>query len=83
LRGEAEGPSAAERVLERLTLPEKKPEPQVAAVAPTEKIDSAKLDALAEAKKEPAPSPRVETPPPEDVLEQADKKLSGLLGDKS
>ncbi|HOK78038.1 MAG TPA: ABC transporter ATP-binding protein [Verrucomicrobiota bacterium] len=83
LRGEAEGPSAAERVLARLTLPEKKPEPQVAVVAPTEKIDSAKLEALAEAKKEPAPSPRVATPPPEDVLEQADKKLSDLLGDKS
>jgi ABC-2 type transport system ATP-binding protein len=84
LRGEAEGPSAAERVLERLTLPDKKPEPQqVAAAAPTEKIDSAKLDALVEAGKEPTPSPRVETPPPEDVLEKADKKLSDLLGDKS
>lgn len=83
LRGEAEGPSPAERVLERLTLPDKKPEPQVQVEAPTEKVDSAKLEALAEPKREPQPSPRVETPPPEDVLEQADKKLSDFLGGKS
>jgi len=83
LRGEAEGPSVADRALERLTVSDSKlPEP-VAVAAPAAPVDDARLASLAAAKSEPAAAPRVETPPPDKGLEQADQKLSELLGGKS
>jgi len=80
LRGEAEGPSQAERVLERLALPHAAPPLPVAVQAPEPAVDTAKLEALTHAP-EPAPAPKVETPPPAD-LEQANQKLAELLGGK-
>lgn len=82
LRGDADRPSEADRVLERLSLPTAVAEPAPAQVAPAgPKIDEARLTALAEARPEPAPeTSKVATPPPAD-LEKANEKLSGLLGD--
>jgi len=80
LRGEAEGPSQAERVLERLAQPHAAPPPPVVVQAPEPAVDTAKLEALTHAP-EPAPGPKVETPPPAD-LEQANRKLAELLGGK-
>jgi len=48
--------------------------------APEPAVDTAKLEALAHGP-EPAPAPKVETPPPAD-LEQANQKLAVLLGGK-
>ncbi len=82
LRGEAEGPATADRVLDRFTLPEPAPQPGVEVAAPVETADTARLAALAEPKPEPVVEPRVETPRPDTDLGGADKKLSELLGDK-
>jgi cell division septation protein DedD len=80
LRGEADAPSHAERVLERLTLPQAAPAPPVAVQAPEPAVDTAKLEALSH-RPEPAPTPKPETPPPAD-LERANQKLAALLGGK-
>jgi ABC-2 type transport system ATP-binding protein len=80
LRGEAEAPSPADRVLERLALPQAAPLPPVAVQAPEPAVDTAKLEALTRGP-EPAPAPKVETPPPAD-LEQANQKLAEILGGK-
>jgi len=83
LRGEAETVSAADRALERLTLPPAAPAPEVRVAAPTEPVDSARLAALAQPKPERAPAAEVQSPSPAGDLEQANEKLSGLLRGKS
>jgi ABC-2 type transport system ATP-binding protein len=78
LRGDAENVPAADKLLERLTVPAT-PEPaavmQSAAPAPT--IDQAKLESLSKAQPEPPPPPK---PAPAVDLKKADEKLSSLLG---
>jgi len=80
LRGDAEAPSQAEKVLERLTQPAATAEPKVAAPAPEETVDLGKLEGLtrpaetAPAKERPAAAVTA------DELEKANEKLSSLLG---
>ncbi len=79
LRGEAEAQSQAERILERLTQPAAAAEPKVATPKAEETVDLKKLEELARPK-ENAP---VEDKPAEAKaarLEQANEKLSSLLG---
>jgi ABC-2 type transport system ATP-binding protein len=82
LRGEAEGPSGADKVLERLTLPQAAAAPPPAAVA-TPTVDTAKLEALTQAAPSPQPAAAPERPSaaPAD-LAKANERLSGLLGGK-
>jgi ABC-2 type transport system ATP-binding protein len=83
LRGEAQGEPASDKVLERLTLPQAAaPAPVAASESSEAGLDEQKLDALTQ----PAPS----APMPAEAavpaaakleeLEQANEKLSGLLG---
>jgi len=77
LRGDAEGPSQPERILERLTQPAAAAEPKVATPQPEETIDLKKLEELARPKE----TASVEDKPAEAArLEQANEKLSSLLG---
>lgn len=81
LRGDADQPAIADRMLERLSLPQTAaPAPNAAAPAPAP-IDEAKLSALAQGRADVPAEPNVATPPPAE-LEQANEKLSGLLGDR-
>jgi hypothetical protein len=93
LRGEAEVKPAAEKVLERLTLPaaaEPKEEP-MPAVPSEPAVDTAKLAALGQSvapmTAPPSrvaadkPQPAEQAPKPED-LARANEKLSSLLGNK-
>jgi ABC-2 type transport system ATP-binding protein len=80
LKGEADAPSQADRILERLTLPQAAPEPLTEVKPPTPTVDEAKLQTLTKAEPE-SPAPRVSNPPPAD-LEKAEEKLSKLLGPK-
>jgi ABC-2 type transport system ATP-binding protein len=76
LRGEGEAQPSAEKLLERLTVPQERSVP--APLAPTEKVDQQKLEALTRpAAPEPAPVPEEERPRD---LQQANDKLSSLLG---
>jgi len=83
LRGDAETKPTAEKVLERLTLPQAAP----AAAAPVEAVppavDEKKLEAMTKvAEPSPAPSqPASAEAKPED-LSKADEKLAALLGKK-
>ena len=77
LRGDAEGPSQPERILERLTQPAAAAEPKVATPQPEETVDLKKLEELARPKE----TASVEDKPAEAArLEQANEKLSSLLG---
>ncbi len=80
LRGDAEAPSQAEKVLERLTQPAATAEPKVAAPAPEETVDLGKLEGLTR----PAETAPAEERPAAAVtaaeLEKANEKLSSLLG---
>ena len=82
LRGDAESPPTADRILERLTVPAASATVAPAAPpAPAPPIDEAKLESLA---KPAAPRPSVPAPapaPPAD-LGKANEKLSSLLGKK-
>ena len=82
LRGDAEAQPAAEKVLEKLTLPQAAPAATtpVAEVAPA--VDEKKLAALTKA--EPASQPAAPAPATEKPVDlaQADEKLSSLLGKK-
>ncbi len=80
LRGDAEAPSQAEKILERLTQPAAAAEPEIATPKAEETVDLKKLEELA--------GPKA-TAPVEDKsaeaakaagLEQANQKLSSLLG---
>jgi ABC-2 type transport system ATP-binding protein len=78
LRGDADAPSQAEKVLERLTLPAS-PAPYVVTPPPSETVDHKKLEELTK------PIPSAQPAEPETAsrpvdLEKADEKLSSLLG---
>jgi len=79
LRGEAEAKPAAERILERLTLPQAAPVAPVPAAESAPAVDEKKLEALTKAT-EPAPAAPEPAPVEAQVdLSQADEKLSSLL----
>jgi ABC-2 type transport system ATP-binding protein len=88
LRGGMEEKPDAEKLLEKLSLPQAAPAPAKAEAGPaTPKVDEQKLAALAQATPS-APAPAPASPPtaepavkPED-LSKADEKLSSLLGGK-
>jgi len=80
LRGEAETAPAADRVLERLTLPQAAPAAPAATTASAPGTDEKKLEALTQAQPAPAPAPAKEAEKVD--LAQADEKLSALLGGK-
>ena len=88
LRAGAEDRPAAEKVLEKLALPQAAQpvaEVKVAAPAPAPKVDEKKLEAMAKAA-EPAPSPVKPATAPEAKpvdLSKADEKLSSLLGKRN
>jgi len=85
LRAGAEERPPAEKVLERLTLPQAaQPVAQPAAAAATPKVDDKKLEALTKAA-EPTPVPAPPKLAAEEKsvdLSKADEKLSSLLGKK-
>ena len=85
LRGEADAPSRADRVLERLAAPAPAPTPVATVTTPAPRVDEAKLAALTQeavpAKAEPQPTPR--PAPTREDLERANEKLGQLLGGKS
>ncbi len=88
LRAGDDGRPPAEKILERLALPQVAqpivtPKPS-APVAPAPKVDDKKLDALTKSA-EPAPAPDKPKPTAEEKpvdLSKADEKLSSLLGKK-
>ena len=84
LRGEAEARPAAEKVLERLTLPAAAKEPEPPPVsAPEPAVNKARLDELAKPS-EPAPTAPTpaKEPAPSADLSKANEKLSAMLGKK-
>jgi len=87
LRGGVEAQPAADRVLEKLSLPQAAPTPapKVSAEPTAPKADDSKLSALAQPAA-PAPQPEKTAPKPEAGkpldLSKADEKLSSLLGGK-
>jgi ABC-2 type transport system ATP-binding protein len=89
LRGGAEERPAAEKILERLTLPQTAPSTPAPAPTPVETVDETKLDALTKSAEpvapvESAPTPAAGPAKPvsDEELRQADEKLSALLGGK-
>jgi ABC-2 type transport system ATP-binding protein len=87
LRAGDDGRPPAEKILERLALPQSAqpvPSKPPAPVAPAPKVDDKKLEALTKAA-EPTPSPDKPRPAAEEKpvdLSKADEKLSALLGKK-
>jgi ABC-2 type transport system ATP-binding protein len=87
LRAGDDGRPPAEKILERLALPQSAqpvPSKPPAPVAPAPKVDDKKLEALTKAA-EPTPSPDKPRPAAEEKpvdLSKADEKLSSLLGKK-
>jgi ABC-2 type transport system ATP-binding protein len=84
LRGDAEAAPAADRILERLTVPTA---PAAAAPAPppapARPVDEARLEGLAKpAGPRPPAAPPAPTPAPPVDLGKANEKLSALLGRK-
>jgi ABC-2 type transport system ATP-binding protein len=83
LRGEAEAAASAEKVLERLTVSTQPTEPVAVTPTAAEPIDDGKLAGLVQPAPAPSASPAVESaaaPVKPADLEQANEKLSGLLG---
>jgi ABC-2 type transport system ATP-binding protein len=81
LRGEAEPKQSGERLLERLSAPQPAPQTAAPAAVPNDGMDRKKLDALTQSA--PPSSPQPPSSPAEDKkaeLDQANQKLSGLLG---
>ena len=84
LRGEAEAKPAADRILERFTLPSAAPKAPVVESPPAPAIDAKKLEALTKAETAPAASQPAHVPQEKPVdLSKADEKLAALLGKKS
>jgi len=83
LRGDPEGEAASDRILERLAAPAASAAPDLNP-APAETVDQAKLAALTQPAA-PAPEAAVEKPgqAAEPSFDEANDKLSGLLGKKS
>ena len=84
LRAGAEERPVAEKILEKLSLPQPAMQPVAEPKSTASKVDEKKLEAMAKATA-PAPSPAKPTPASEAKpadLSQADEKLSSLLGNK-
>ena len=86
LRGDAEAQPAADKILERLTLPSTPaPEEKPVAVAPADLVDRAKLETLTQSvtHASPLPTAPMSTPAAANTadLEKANAKLSSLLGE--
>src|SRR5882724_3629927 len=84
LRGEGESKPGTDRILERLTLPQASQATPSPAPAPAKTMDGEKLEALTRAAETapPASGPKAQPETPAD-LEQANEKLSSLLGKKA
>ncbi|TAK93895.1 MAG: ABC transporter ATP-binding protein [Verrucomicrobia bacterium] len=83
LRGGMEAKPAAEKVLEKLTLPQAAPAATAPVVESKPSMDERKLEALT--KTEPTPAPSKPEPAAQEKsvdLSKADEKLSSLLGGK-
>jgi len=80
LRGEAEAQPTAERLLERLTLPQAAPATPAPTAEAASTVDEKKLAALTQAEPSPSPSPLATAAAEKSVdLSKADEKLSSLL----
>lgn len=80
LRGETPAAVPTEKLLEKLTLPAM-PEPPPAPATPVaSQVDESKLKALTESAAEPGLPKPTPTTRPAEALDEADKKLSQLLG---
>ena len=84
LRGDVQGEAATDKILERLAAPTPPTTAPAAAPTPKETVDQQKLDALTQ---QAAPAPKAATPEKvkptaEPSLDQANEKLSSLLGKK-
>ena len=84
LRGDVQGEAATDKILERLAAPTPPTTAPAAAPALKETVDQQKLDALTQP---PAPAPEAATPEKvkpaaEPSLDQANEKLTSLLGKK-
>jgi len=84
LRGDVQGEAATDKILERLAAPTAPAASAAAAPAPADTVDQQKLDALTQ---QAAPIPKAATPEKpkpaaEPSLDQANEKLSNLLGKK-
>jgi len=84
LRGDVQGEAATDKILERLAAPTAPAASAAAAPAPADTVDQQKLDALTQ---QAAPLPKAATPEKpkpaaEPSLDQANEKLSNLLGKK-
>jgi ABC-2 type transport system ATP-binding protein len=80
LRGDAEAPSQAGRILDRLTQPAAAVEPKIAAPRPEEATDLEKLDELARPREAATPDGKPAEAVKAAELEKANEKLSSLLG---
>lgn len=77
LRGDAEAASQTDKMLDRLTLPATKSEPDVSTHVPVERVDHKKLGELTQPQQ---PETATAEPAKPVDLEKADEKLSSLLG---
>ena len=83
LRGDAEAKPAADKVLEKLTLPRAAPAAPAPVAEATPTVNEKKLDALTKPEPTPVASQPATAPEAKPVdLSQADEKLSSLLGKK-
>jgi ABC-2 type transport system ATP-binding protein len=81
LRGEAETSTRADRILERLTLPDSSTEPDVTVPPPVEPTQEKNLEHLVQTPPvDPEPKPQPVEPVKAEDLAKADEKLSSLLG---
>ncbi len=82
LRGDAEARPSADKILDRLTLPQAAPAATAPVATPKPAVDEGKLEALTRAAEAvPATQPPAPAPAEKD-LAKADEKLSSLLGKK-
>ena len=84
LRGDVQGEAATDKILERLAAPTAPAASAAAAPAPADTVDQQKLDALTQqaAPVSKAATPEKPKPAAEPSLDQANEKLSNLLGKK-
>ncbi len=82
LRGEATARPAADRLLERLALPQTAAPAPVSAASEAPGVDQQKLDALTKPTElaAPAPAPEAAKPVSAEELRKADQKLAALVG---
>jgi ABC-2 type transport system ATP-binding protein len=80
LRGEAEGQSQPDRILERLSAPAPRKEAPEVTTPSTPTVDHDRLQSLTRADQPPEQAPPAAPAPQAEDLEQANAKLSALLG---